>query len=161
MCTQQVTSTRCGVLWLGAYERGEQVPYVSEGETLMLEVSGEFFADLLAGSYLTADHKSLVPYKITGGSILPHGRVAITVRIVGEPVEFAEFTDAQVLAHSETAIDLLVPNLCGDDRFLAFVQDRFVRLRCVSREPVAAPSWSWTPEDCQWWVGRFAVCSAC
>ena len=117
MCTQQVTSTRCGVLWLGAYERGEQVPYVSEGETLMLEVSGEFFADLLAGSYLTADHKSLVPYKITGGSILPHGRVTITVRIVGAPVEFMEFTDAQVISQglSELGINVYYHTVVGDN----------------------------------------------
>ena len=160
MRAQQVTSTRCGVLWLGAYERGEPVPDVSEDETLILEVPGAFFADLLAGSYLTADHKSLVPYKITGGSILPHGRVTITVRIVGAPIEFMEFTDDQMLAHSETAIDLLAPNLTGDDRFLALVQGRFVGLQCVSREPAAAPSWSWTPEGCQWWRARFSVHSA-
>lgn len=160
MCVQQVTSTRCGVLWLGAYERGEPVPDVSEDETLILEVPGAFFADLLAGHHLTADHKSLVPYKITGGSILPHGRVTITVRIVGEVVDFVEIMDDQVVACSEGTLDLLAPNLTGDDRFLALVGDRFVTLQCVNREPAAAPSWSWTPTDCQWWVGRFAVSDA-
>lgn len=159
--THDILSAKGGVLWLGAYASGEPVPLVSGNETVTLDVPGSFFADLLTASHLTSDYLTLSRYEITGGQLMPYGRVAITVRIVGEPVEFAEFTDAQVLAHSETAIDLLVPNLCGDDRFLAFVQDRFVRLRCVSREPVAAPSWSWTPEDCQWWVGRFAVCSAC
>ena len=79
---------------------------------------------------------------------------------MGAPVEFMEFTDAQVISQSEDAIDLLVPNLRGDDRFLTLVGDEFVTLQCVAREPVAAPSWAWTPEGCQWWSARFEVCSA-
>ena len=145
---------------MGAYECGEPVASVSENETLMLDVPGAFFADLLTATHLTSDYLTLSRYEITGGRLMPHGRVAAAVRIVGAPVEFMEFTDAQVISQSEDAIDLLVPNLRGDDRFLTLVGDEFVALQCVAREPVAAPPWSWTPEGCQWWVGRFSVHSA-
>lgn len=160
MLTHDVLGARGGVLWLGAYERGEPVPLVSLSETLTLGVPGNFFADLLTTTHLTADFLTLSPYEITSGRLMPHGRVAVTVRITGEPIEFVEFTDAQVLAHSETAIDLLVPNLRGNDRLLALVGDEFVTLQCVSRELVETPPWSWTPPDCQWWSARFAVHSA-
>lgn len=160
MLTHDVLGARGGVLWLGAYERGEPVPLVSGNETLTLDVPGAFFADLLTTTHLTADFLTLSPYEITSGRLMPHGRVAVTVRITGEPIEFVEFTNDQVISRSEDAIQILVPNLAGDDRFLALVDDRFVTLRCISREPVAAPPWSWTPEGCQWWRARFAVCSA-
>lgn len=145
---------------MGAYECGEPVPFVSGNETLVLDVPGAFFLDLLTATHLTADYLTLSRYEITGGRLMPHGRVAITVRIVGAPVDFMEFTDDQVVAGSEGALDLFIPNLTGDDRFLALVQGRFVTLQCVSREPVATPSWSWTPPECQWWVGRFTEHSA-
>ena len=160
MLTHDILSAKGGVLWLGAYERGEPVASVSENETLMLDVPGAFFADLLTTTHLTADFLTLSPYEITSGRLMPHGRVAVTVRITGEPIEFAEFTDAQVISRSEDALEILAPNLRGNDRFLALLGDRFVTLQCSTREPVDAPPWSWTPEGCQWWSARFAVCSA-
>lgn len=98
--THDILSVKGDVLWLGAYERGEPVPLVSGNETLTLDVPGNFFADLLAGSHLTADYQTLSSYEIISGRLMPHGRVA-----------------------------------------------------------VAAPPWSWTPDDCQWWRARllFAV----